>query len=63
MFDPHKEHQEVFARGRLLRILQVRCGVVAGIAANGRKRGIRGKELAEIAPHCGYFETRQSDAL
>jgi hypothetical protein len=57
VFYPHWEHQEAFARERLLRILQgdVR-GVIGGLRQMATKRGLKGERLAEIATVCGYFE-------
>ena len=54
---PHREHQEAFARDRLLRILQgdVR-GVVAGVRQMASKRKLSGRARKEIATVCGYFE-------
>jgi hypothetical protein len=57
VFYPHWEHQEAFARDRLLRILQGDvCGVIGGLRQMATKRGLKGKRLAEIATVCGYFE-------
>jgi hypothetical protein len=57
VFYPHGEHQEAFARDRLLRILQGEVrGVVAGLRQMGSKRSLKGKRLEEIATVCGYFE-------
>jgi len=56
-FYPHREHQEAFARDRLLRILQGEAqGVIAGLRQMATKRGLKGKRLEEIATVCGYFE-------
>jgi hypothetical protein len=56
-FYPHREHQEAFARDRLLRILQGEVqGVIAGLRQMATKRGLKGKRLEEIATVCGYFE-------
>ena len=57
VFSPHWEHQEAFARHRLLRILQGEVqGVIGGLRQMATKRGLKGKRLAEIATVCGYFE-------
>jgi hypothetical protein len=57
VFYPHWEHQEAFARDRLLRILQGEVrGVVAGLRQMATKRGVKGKARKEIATVCGYFE-------
>ncbi len=54
---PQWEHQEAFARERLLRILrgEVR-GVIAGLRQMATKRELRGKRLGEISTVCCYFE-------
>lgn len=57
VFYPHREHQEAFARDRLLRILQGDLhGVVAGLRQMTTKRHLKGKRREEIATVCGYFE-------
>jgi hypothetical protein len=57
VFYPHWEHQEAFARDRLLRILQGEVrGVIGGLRQMGTKRGLKGKGREEIATVCGYFE-------
>jgi hypothetical protein len=57
VFHPHGEHQEAFARERLLRILQGEVrGVVAGLRQMATKRGLKGKGREEIATVCGYLE-------
>jgi hypothetical protein len=57
VFYPHREHQEAFARDRLLRILQGDVhGVVAGLRQMATKRRLKRKEREEIATVCGYFE-------
>ncbi len=57
VFYPHWEHQEAFARDRLLRTLQGDVhGVVAGLRQMATKRGLKGKRREEIATVCGYFE-------
>jgi hypothetical protein len=54
---PQREHQEAFARDRLLRILQGEVqGVIAGLRQMATKRGLKGKRLEAIATVCGYFE-------
>jgi hypothetical protein len=57
VFCPHREHQQAFARDRLLRILQGEVrGVIAGLRQMASKRGLKGKGRKEIATVCGYFE-------
>jgi hypothetical protein len=57
VFYPHREHQEAFARDRLLRILQGEVhGVIGGLRQMATKRGLKGKRLEEITTVCGYFE-------
>jgi len=57
VFYPHREHQEAFARDRLLRILQGDVhGVVAGLRQMATKRRLKRKGREEIATVCGYFE-------
>jgi hypothetical protein len=57
VFYPHQEHQEAFARDRLLRMLQGDVhGVVAGLRQMGTKRRLKRKGREEIATVCGYFE-------
>ena len=57
VFYPQREHQEAFARDRLLRILQGDVhGVVAGLRQMATKRRLKGKGRQEIATVCGYFE-------
>jgi hypothetical protein len=57
VFYPHREHQEAFARDRLLRILQGEVqGVIGGLRQMATKRGLKKKPLEEIATVCGYFE-------
>jgi hypothetical protein len=57
VFHPHWQHQEAFARDRLLRILHGEVpGVIGGLRQMATKRGLKGKKLAEIATVCGYFE-------
>jgi hypothetical protein len=51
------EHQEAFARDRLLRILQGEVlGVIGGLRQMATKRGLKKKERGEIATVCGYLE-------
>lgn len=55
---PHREHQEAFARDRLLRILQGDVkGVVRGLRRMATQRGLSGAARKEIDTVCGYFET------
>jgi hypothetical protein len=57
VFYPHREHQEAFARDRLLRMLQGDVhGVVAGLRQMATKRRLKRKEREDIATVCGYFE-------
>jgi hypothetical protein len=57
VFYPHWEHQEAFARDRLLRILQGEVhAVIGGLRQMATKRGLKGKRLEEITTVCGYFE-------
>jgi hypothetical protein len=57
VFYPQPEHQEAFARDRLLRILQGEVrGIVAGLRQMATKRCLKGKSREEIATVCGYFE-------
>jgi hypothetical protein len=56
VFHPRPEHQEAFARDRLLRILQGEVqGVIAGLRQMATKRGLKGSRLKELATVCGYF--------
>ena len=56
VFYPHKEHQEAFARDRLLRILQGDVhGVISGLRQMATKRGLKGERLKKITTVCGYF--------
>jgi hypothetical protein len=57
VFYPHREHQEAFARDRLLRMLQGDVhGVVAGLRQMATKRRLKRKGREDIATVCGYFE-------
>lgn len=57
VFHTHYEHQEAFARERLLRILQGNVkGVVAGLRSRATRRGLSGKARQEIDTVCGYLE-------
>jgi hypothetical protein len=57
VFYPHREHQEAFARDRLLRVLQGDVhGVVAGLRQMATKRRLKRKGREDIATVCGYFE-------
>lgn len=57
VFYPHREHQQAFARDRLLRMLQGDVhGVVAGLRQMVTKRRLKRKGREEIATVCGYFE-------
>jgi hypothetical protein len=57
VFYPHWEQREMFARDRLLRILQgdVR-GAIGGLRQMATKRGLKGDRLKQITTVCGYFE-------
>jgi hypothetical protein len=57
VFHSHKEGQEAFAQGRLLRILQgdVR-GVVKGLRRMSTLNGLGGKAAKELATVCNYLE-------
>lgn len=60
VFHSHREHQEAFARERLLRILQGDVkGVVAGLRRMATLRGLRGQQRKEIDIVCGYFAAHQ----
>lgn len=59
-FHSHREHQEAFARERLLRILQGDVkGVVAGLRRLATVRNLRGSPRKEIDTVCGYFKAHQ----
>lgn len=56
-FHPHREHQEAYARDRLLRILH---GEVAGVIAGMRRQAtlnLSAKGRAAVERICNYFET------
>jgi hypothetical protein len=56
-FYPHREHQEAFARDRLLRILQGDAkGVVSGLRRMATQRGLSAAARKEIDAVCGYLE-------
>jgi hypothetical protein len=57
VFQAHAEHQEAFARDRLLRILQgdVRK-VIAGLRQSGSKRGLDAEAAKELYTVCRYLE-------
>jgi hypothetical protein len=57
VFHAHREHQEAFAKDRLLRILQgdVR-GVVAGMRQMSTKHKLTGAAKREISKVCNYLE-------
>jgi hypothetical protein len=58
VFHSHREHQEAFARERLLRILQGDAqGVITGLRRMATRRSLRGHPRQEIDTVCGYFET------
>eukprot|EP00913_Durusdinium_trenchii_P028422 g26650.t1 len=57
VFHSHHEHQEAFARERLLRILQGDLkSVIAGLRRMASLRGLHGEQRKEIDTVCGYFE-------
>lgn len=57
----HKEHQEAFARERLLRILQGGvAGVVKGLRRLASLHGLKGSSLETITTVCNYFENNAS---
>ena len=57
VFYPQREHQEAFARDRLLRMLQGDVHkVVAGLRQMATKRRLKRKGREDIATVCGYFE-------
>ena len=56
-FHSHREHQEAFARERLLRILQGDAkGVITGLRRMATLRGLDNKQRKEINTVCGYFD-------
>lgn len=58
VFHSHREHQEAFARQRLLRILQGDTpGVITGLRRMATSRSLRGHPRKEIDTVCGYFQT------
>jgi hypothetical protein len=60
VFHPHREHQEAFARARLLRILEGDVtGVITGLRRMASARGLRGHLRQEITTVCGYLETHR----
>lgn len=57
VFYPHWEQREMFARDRLLRILQGEVrGVIGGLRQMATKKGLKGERLKQITTVCGYFE-------
>jgi hypothetical protein len=60
VFHAHREHQEAFARERLLRILNGEIqGVITGLKQMATRHGLRGKQRREIDTVCGYFEAHR----
>lgn len=56
VFHAHQEHQEAFARERLLRILHGDVkGVVSGLRQTATRRGLRGDARTTIDTVCRYF--------
>jgi hypothetical protein len=57
VFHSHKEHQEAFARDRLLRILQGEVvGVVKGLRRMASSKGLEGSAWETVETVCNYFE-------
>jgi hypothetical protein len=57
VFHAHKEHQEAFARERLLRILQGNVNsVITGLRRRATRHGLRGQSRKEMETVCGYFQ-------
>lgn len=57
VFHAHKEHQEAFARERLLRILRGEVeGVVKGLRRMASTYGLEGGDLETVTTVCNYFE-------
>jgi hypothetical protein len=57
VFHSHKEHQEAFAHGRLLRILHGEvAGVVTGMRRMATQQGLKGAALKVVTTVCNYFE-------
>ena len=60
VFHSHREHQEAFARERLLRILQGDVkGVIAGLHRMASLRNLRGSLRKDIDTVCGYFQAHR----
>lgn len=58
VFHAHREHQEAFARERLLRILHGDAkGVISGLRRMATQHGLTGVARKEVDAVCGYFET------
>lgn len=56
-FHSHREHQEAFARERLLRVLQGDAkGVITGLRRMAALRRLPEKQRKEIDTVCGYFD-------
>ena len=61
VFHSHREHQEAFARERLLRILQGDAkGVIMGLRQMATRHNLRGEKRKKIDTVCGYFEAHLS---
>jgi hypothetical protein len=61
VFHAHKEHQEAFARKRLLRILQGEtAGVVKGLRRMASLNGLNESDLETVTTVCNYFENNAS---
>src|SRR5271166_1925824 len=56
-FHGHKEHQEAFARERLLRIVRGEVvGVITGMRRMASQRNLTGQALKDVTTACNYFE-------
>ena len=61
VFHAHKEHQEAFARERLLRILRGEVeGVVKGLRRMASMNGLEGSDRETVTTVCNYFENNAS---
>jgi hypothetical protein len=57
VFHCHKEHQEAFARDRLLRVLRGEVlGVVKGLRRMASSKSLEGSDLETVETVCNYFE-------
>ena len=56
-FHTHKEYQEAFAQGRLLRILRGEVsGVIMGLRRMASQHHLKGQALKAVTQVCNYFE-------